>query len=78
MVLVRGGEYRFKVSGVEIEGGDGPGVNFQYPWEDFPRRRPTRRWTCSGSTSTNTRSPTPSSSDFIDASGYKPKDNITS
>ncbi len=38
MVLVRGGKYRFKVSGMEIEGGDGPGVDVQYPWEDLPRR----------------------------------------
>ena len=42
MVLVRGGKYRFKVSGVEIEGGDGPGVDFQYPWEDLPRRHHDR------------------------------------
>jgi formylglycine-generating enzyme required for sulfatase activity len=37
MVLIPGGKLRFKVSGVEIEGSD-PGVDFQYAWEDFPRR----------------------------------------
>ena len=38
MVLIPGGQFRFQVSGVEIEGGDGPGVDVQYPWEDLPRR----------------------------------------
>jgi formylglycine-generating enzyme required for sulfatase activity len=38
MIRIPGGRYRFKVSGVEIEGDDGLGVNVQYPWEDLPRR----------------------------------------
>jgi iron(II)-dependent oxidoreductase len=38
MVAVPAGKFRFKVSGVEIEGGDAPGVDVQYPWEEFPRR----------------------------------------
>jgi iron(II)-dependent oxidoreductase len=38
MVAVPAGKFRFKVSGVEIEGGDAPGVDVQYPWEQFPRR----------------------------------------
>jgi formylglycine-generating enzyme required for sulfatase activity len=38
MVAIPGGKFRFKVSGVEIEGDDNPGVDVQYPWEDFPRR----------------------------------------
>jgi hypothetical protein len=32
MVLARGGKFRFKVSGVEIDGGDFPGIDVQYPW----------------------------------------------
>jgi iron(II)-dependent oxidoreductase len=32
MVLVPGGEFDFKVNGIECEGSD-PGVDFQYPWE---------------------------------------------
>jgi formylglycine-generating enzyme required for sulfatase activity len=31
-------EYRFRVEGIEIEGGDDIGVDVQYPWEDSPRR----------------------------------------
>lgn len=38
MVAIPAAKLRFKVSGVEIEGGDNPGVDVQYPWEDFPRR----------------------------------------
>jgi len=38
MLLIPSSKYHFKVSGVEIEGGDGPGVDVQYPWENSPRR----------------------------------------
>ena len=38
MIRIPGGEFDFKVQGTEIEGGDNPGVDVQYPWEDTPRR----------------------------------------
>jgi iron(II)-dependent oxidoreductase len=38
MVRIPGGDFIFKVRGTEIEGGDTPGVDVQYPWEDSPRR----------------------------------------
>jgi formylglycine-generating enzyme required for sulfatase activity len=38
MVRIPGGEYIFRVHGIEIEGGDDAGVDVQYPWEDAPRR----------------------------------------
>ena len=38
MILVPGGEFNFQVRGIEIEGGNDPGVDVQYPWEDSPRR----------------------------------------
>ncbi len=38
MVSVPGGDYVFKVEGIEIEGVDWIGVDVQYPWEDMPRR----------------------------------------
>ena len=38
MVKIPGGEYVFKVQGIEIEGFDDVGVDVQYPWEDTPRR----------------------------------------
>ena len=38
MIRIPGGTFVFKVTGTEIEGGDDPGVDVQYPWEDSPRR----------------------------------------
>ena len=38
MVRVPGGDYVFKVEGVEIEGADWVGLDVQYPWEEAPRR----------------------------------------
>ncbi len=38
MVKIPGGDYIFRVQGIEIEGSDDVGVDVQYPWEDAPRR----------------------------------------
>jgi iron(II)-dependent oxidoreductase len=38
MVRVEGGEFEFRVDGIEIEGSNESGVDVQYPWEDSPRR----------------------------------------
>jgi formylglycine-generating enzyme required for sulfatase activity len=38
MIRIEGGDYVFKVEGIEIEGSDDAGVDVQYPWEDTPRR----------------------------------------
>ena len=38
MVLIPAGKFEFKVKGVEVAGGNQPGVDVQYPWEDAPRR----------------------------------------
>jgi len=38
MIRVPGGAFRFKISGIEIEGKNEIGVDVQYPWEDSPRR----------------------------------------
>jgi formylglycine-generating enzyme required for sulfatase activity len=39
MASIPGGRFLFKVSGVEIEGGNSIGVDVQYPWEDSPCRQ---------------------------------------
>src|SRR6202030_1185029 len=38
MVKIAGGDYMYKVEGIEIEGFNDIGVDVQYPWEDMPRR----------------------------------------
>ncbi len=38
MIKIPGGDYLFKVEGIEIEGFDDIGVDVRYPWEDSPRR----------------------------------------
>jgi formylglycine-generating enzyme required for sulfatase activity len=38
MVRIPEGDFDFQVRGIEIEGGNDPGVDVQYPWEDTPRR----------------------------------------
>ena len=38
MVKIPEGDFDFSVRGIEIEGGNDPGVDVQYPWEDSPRR----------------------------------------
>jgi iron(II)-dependent oxidoreductase len=38
MIKIPGGEFTFTVTGVEIEGYNWEGLDFQYPWENSPRR----------------------------------------
>jgi formylglycine-generating enzyme required for sulfatase activity len=38
MVRIPGGEFVFRVNGVEVEGENRVGLDVQYPWEDSPRR----------------------------------------
>jgi formylglycine-generating enzyme required for sulfatase activity len=43
MIKIDGGEYLFRVQGIEIEGYDDIGVDVQYPWENSARRFHERR-----------------------------------
>ncbi len=38
MIRIPEGDFDFQVRGIEVEGGNDPGVDVQYPWEDVPRR----------------------------------------
>lgn len=38
MIYIPGGKFFFRVSGVEIEGGNMIGLDVEYPWENSPRR----------------------------------------
>jgi len=74
MVRVPGGAFEFVVSGIMVEGGDGVGVDVQYPWEDSPRRHHRQRlefkpfW-IDRYPVTNGRFKA-----FLDATGYRPRD----
>jgi len=39
MIKIPEGDFLFRVSGVEIEGGNDVGVDVQFPWENSPRRQ---------------------------------------
>jgi len=43
MIQIPSGEFDFIVRGIEIEGGNDPGVDVQYPWESAPRRYHRKR-----------------------------------
>jgi formylglycine-generating enzyme required for sulfatase activity len=74
MVRVPAGKFRFKVSGVEIEGGDGPGVDFQYPWEDLPRRHHDKELDLKAFYIDKCPVTNAQFKKFLDAAGYKPRD----
>jgi formylglycine-generating enzyme required for sulfatase activity/inosine-uridine nucleoside N-ribohydrolase len=74
MLRIPGGKFRFQVAGVEIEGGNGPGVDFQYPWEDLPRRAHDKELDMKAFYIDKYPVTNAQFKKFLDASGYKPKD----
>ncbi len=75
MVRIPGGDYDFQVRGIEIEGGNDPGVDVQYPWEDVARR--AHRHRVHVSTFYIDRTPVTNAQfkSFLDASHYHPRDD---
>jgi formylglycine-generating enzyme required for sulfatase activity len=75
MVRIPGGEFDFRVSGVEIEGSNDEGVDVQYPWETSPRRHhlhtlQIKSFYIDKYPVTNTQF-----KKFLDASRYRPADD---
>ena len=75
MVKVEGGDFDFKVEGIEIEGSDDVGVDVQYPWEDTARRfhehpMQVKSFYIDKYPVTNAEF-----KKFVDESHYRPKDN---
>ncbi|HVX61668.1 MAG TPA: sulfatase-like hydrolase/transferase [Pirellulales bacterium] len=74
MVRIPAGKFRFKVEGVEIEGGDEPGVDVQYPWEDLPRRFHEKELELKAFFIDKYPVTNAQFKEFLTASGYRPKD----
>lgn len=74
MVRIPAGKFRFKVSGVEVEGDDNPGVDFQYPWESVPRRHHDKELELKAFYIDKYPVTNAQFKRFLDAAGYRPKD----
>ncbi len=76
MVKIPGGDYVFKVEGIEIEGSDDIGVDVQYPWEDMPRRFHEHRMQIKPFYIDKYPVTNSEFKKFIDATHYHPKDDL--
>jgi len=75
MVRIPEGDFDFQVSGIEVEGGNDPGVDVQYPWEGNARR--FHRHTMRMKPFYVDRTPVTNGQfkKFVDATHYHPKDD---
>ena len=76
MVKIPGGDYIFKVEGIEIEGFDDIGVDVQYPWEDMPRRFHEHRMQIKPFYIDKYPVTNSQFKKFIEATHYHPKDDL--
>jgi formylglycine-generating enzyme required for sulfatase activity len=75
MIRVPEGDYDFRVSGIEVEGGNDPGVDVQYPWEAAARRFHRHRMHMNGFFIDRTLVTNGEFKKFLDATHYRPKDD---
>jgi iron(II)-dependent oxidoreductase len=76
MLHIAGGDFLFNVGGIEIEGSNDKGVDVQYPWEDFPRRR-HEHWMHVDAFDIDKYPVTNKEfKSFLDATHYHPKDDL--
>jgi gamma-glutamyl hercynylcysteine S-oxide synthase len=76
MVKIPGGNFRFKVEGIEIEGFDDVGVDVQYPWEDSPRRYHERMMDLKPFWIDQYPVTNEQFKKFVDATHYHPQDDL--
>lgn len=76
MLKIPGGEYVFKVEGIEIEGFNDIGVDVQYPWEDAPRRFHEHRMHVQQFYLDKYPITNADFKKFLDATRYHPKDDL--
>jgi formylglycine-generating enzyme required for sulfatase activity len=75
MIRIPEADYDFHVRGIEIEGGNDPGVDVQYPWEDLPRRFHRHRVHTGSFFIDRTPVTNAEFKKFLDATSYHPKDD---
>jgi formylglycine-generating enzyme required for sulfatase activity len=75
MVRIPDGDYEFQVSGIEIEGGNDPGADVQYPWEDTARRFHRHRMHIHSFYIDRTPVTNAEFARFLDSTHYHPKDD---
>jgi iron(II)-dependent oxidoreductase len=75
MARVEGGDFEFRVDGIEIEGSNNAGVDVQYPWEDSPRRFHVRPMHIAPFYMDKYPVTNAEFKKFIDATHYRPKDD---
>jgi formylglycine-generating enzyme required for sulfatase activity len=76
MIRIDGGEYLFRVQGIEIEGFNDVGVDVQYPWEDSPRRFHEHRIAIQSFCIDKYPVTNAEFKQFLDATHYHPKDDL--
>ena len=76
MVRIPGGDYLFKVEGIEIEGDDDIGVDVQYPWEESARRFHEHRMQIKPFFMDKYPVTNADFKKFLDASHYHPADEL--
>jgi gamma-glutamyl hercynylcysteine S-oxide synthase len=75
MIKIPEGDFDFSVRGIEIEGGNDPGVDVQYPWEDSPRRSHLHRMHLHAYYIDRTPVTNAQFKQFLDATQYHPADD---
>ena len=76
MIRIEGGDYLFRVQGVEIEGFNDMGVDVQYPWEDAPRRFHEHQMQIKPFYIDKYPVTNSDFKKFLDATHYQPKDSL--
>jgi len=75
MVLIPAGDFLFRVNGIEIEGTNDEGVDFQYPWESSARRFHSQRLQIPAFYIDQNLVTNSDYKQFLDATHYRPADS---
>ncbi|HXS06018.1 MAG TPA: SUMF1/EgtB/PvdO family nonheme iron enzyme [Rhizomicrobium sp.] len=76
MIKIAGGDYDFKVEGIEIEGHNDTGVDVQYPWENAARRFHEHRMSVKPFLIDKYPVTNADFKKFLDATHYRPADAL--